>query len=80
MPQATATLRKTMDRYFGDGISDAGPIAFLKRQGYTLSEGWEWLKPTPTHKPTVKEMLCIMFLIEEWDFGGIAVGNIGETP
>ncbi len=56
----------------GNGVDDAIPIAFLKSRGYTLTKHWFWILPKPDHHVTDKESLCINFLIDEWDFGGIA--------
>lgn len=71
MPQAPDELRDRMGQYFGDRISEAGPIAFLEQQGYTLRPDWIWRKPNPSHKVTEKELECMAFLVTEWDFGGL---------
>jgi len=77
MPQASADLREMIRRRFGDPVSDAGPTKYLEDAGYVLQENWLW-----TPKPGVKDLkdmsntewLCLFFLIEEWDFGGLANG------
>lgn len=40
----------------------------LKKAGYILTKRWSWLKQRQ-HSPTNDELLCIKYLIEEWDFG-----------
>lgn len=70
MPQATDQLRGAMFRRFGDHIGEAGPIAFLEERGYTLRRDFFW--DAPDREPTVDENECILFLIQEWDFGGLA--------
>lgn len=50
---------------------DHQAIKFLKDQGYTLQRNWFWTLPTLSHIPTIKENDAILYLIQEWDFGGI---------
>jgi hypothetical protein len=60
---------------FGDPICESGPTKFLIDAGYKLTRGWEW-----TPKPGVAgyddmaqdEYECLLFLVHEWDFGGLA--------
>lgn len=78
MPQATDEQRATMHKWFGDEISDEGPIRFLRSHGYTLLEGFIWQKPTPSHSVSCYEAECVLFLINEWDWGGV-VGGLGEV-
>ena len=46
-------------------------IGFLRRRGYTLRPDWMWDKPTG-HMITSQEIDALLYLIEEWDFGGVA--------
>lgn len=71
MPSSTDERRALMELWFGDPISDAGPMDFLESRGYTLTKDWEWIPPVPSHTINHSEYNCFMFLIEEWDFGGI---------
>lgn len=71
MPSASDELRERMRIRFGDPIDDAGPMRWLEKQGYKMTGGWEWIKPSPEHKPTEDEIEAIQFLIDEWDMGGI---------
>jgi hypothetical protein len=65
MPQTTPERRA---RWPG---GDQGAIDHLKTQGYRLLKGWTWVKPSPAHEPTEREIDAIIYLIEEWDFGGL---------
>ena len=53
---------------------DHQAMKYLEDQGYRLSRSWHWYAPSKTHIPTEKEMDAILYLIEEWDFGGIING------
>ena len=74
MPQATAELHKLMEKRFGDPICDQGPIKYLEDAGYVLTKGWEW-KPKPGVTDlggmTQAEFECLVFLVQEWDFGTV---------
>lgn len=72
MPSASDELRGQMETWFGDAIDDHGPMSFLEDQGYVLTHEWQWRKPSPGHVPTAKEIACITFLRDEWDFDGFA--------
>lgn len=78
MPQATAELQQLMKERFGDPISDAGPIKFLEDAGYKLMRGWQWEPKTGVKvlkDMTQPEWECLLFLIQEWDFGGLVDGR-----
>lgn len=68
MPQASDELRERYLRIFPDlGCEHA--VAELKKRGYALRRDWTWCAP---HAGTTEEEReWIIFLIEEWDFGGI---------
>lgn len=69
MPQATDELRAKMKDYFGDEISDAGPIAYLLERGFKFTRGGIILPPTPFKEWVDWEADCINFLADEWDYG-----------
>lgn len=72
MPQASDELRAEMDRRFKDPISARGPIKFLIANGWTLHEDWTWSKSGVTLGSMPRdEFDCMLFLIHEWDFGGV---------
>lgn len=65
MPQATRELRERWD------IADGPVIAYLAAKGFKYTQKWEWLKPTKNHQCTQAEISAILFLIQEWDWGGL---------
>lgn len=72
MPTSSDEMRHLMSCWFGgNGIADGPPIAFLESRGYKLTPGWTWQPPVPHHTVSQEEKKCIIFLIEEWDFGGL---------
>ncbi len=66
MPQASDELRAAMCRWFGDEVSDSGPLLFLVARGWTFPGGM-CVPPVPAHQPSQYEMACIAFLCDEWD-------------
>lgn len=74
MPQASDELRAKMISRFGD-IGDWGPTKYLIQRGWHLQRDWKWYKPghsAPTM--TDDEWDCALFLVEEWDYGGVVNG------
>ena len=65
MPQTTA---ERAARWPG---MDMEAIAYLTTQGYKLTRYLHWRPPTPDHEPTDREADAIMYLVQEWDFGGL---------
>lgn len=58
---------------------DSEAIEYLQGQGYKLYGDWTWGRPTPDHVVTEKEDDAIFYLIEEWDFGGLRLGDCALT-
>lgn len=79
MPQAEDELRELLQLMFGEAIDDTLPIEFLETRGYKLLQSWCWKKPTPNHFITMKEWLCLKYLVDEWDFGGIEEEKANAT-
>lgn len=50
---------------------DAEAMAYLKAQGFRIGRDWCWRHPE-NRDLTEKEKDAILYLIEEWDFGGYA--------
>ncbi|UQS95130.1 hypothetical protein Pam3_59 [Pseudanabaena phage Pam3] len=52
---------------------DQEAIGCLEDGGWMLSRDgkWQWTHPDPTRKPTGREIDAAVYLIEEWDFGGM---------
>lgn len=68
MPQASDKQRAQMLRWFGDEVSDAGPLAFLEARGWTFPGGL-CVPPVSWYTPNYYEFTCIEFLCDEWDYG-----------
>jgi hypothetical protein len=69
MPQATDELRA----YWG-GVDDSPALEHLGRAGYILNRDWTWTPPkgvTLTNMPE-RDYFAMVFLIQEWDYGGIS--------
>jgi hypothetical protein len=64
VPTATAELRAKMGEYFGDGIGDWQPTAFLLDNEWHEHRG-VWT--SPSRPVTDKEWDCLDFLVQEWD-------------
>lgn len=63
-----------MKELFGDEIDDDPPMNFLEKAGYKLTERWSWTpKPgvSTVDDMTEDEWECMIFLIQEWDMGGL---------
>ena len=63
MPQASDELRSLMEE-----------MKFLEDAGYKLTRDWHW-EPKPGVSDlkgmTRDEFECLLFLVHEWDFGGL---------
>lgn len=68
MPSTTDEMRALMKKWFGDPVSDAGPLNFLLSRGWTDKAGL-LEPPVPSHRASPYELKCVLFLIEEWDYG-----------
>jgi hypothetical protein len=64
MPQATEELRSEW------GVMPERAIEFLLAAGYRLTDEWTWESSKPSSTP--EERRAMLFLIQEWDFGGLA--------
>lgn len=67
MPQAPNELRVLMKEYFGDEVDDAGPIAYLKVNGWEQADTGLWNSSKPLSQVSQKEWECFIFLMQEWD-------------
>lgn len=52
---------------------DSEAMEYLIGQRFRLTKTWNWIKPTLNHTLTYREEDAILYLIQEWDFGGLAV-------
>lgn len=51
--------------------TDETAIEFLKSRGFKLGRDWHWRMPEGRIEVTEREDDAIIYLIEEWDFGGV---------
>lgn len=74
MPQASEQLTNLMIERFGDDYLEKGPCEYLLSHGYTLNRHWEWQKPgvNELRDMTRDEFDCLLFMMHEWDYGGLA--------
>lgn len=70
MPSTDQETHDLIVKWFGS-IADYPVIQYLEAHGYVLDRQWFWTKPTPSHQMSEYEIVCIWFLISEWDFGGL---------
>lgn len=81
MPQASDDLRDLMKLMFGeDGFDSPAAEGFLKGRGYNLRTDWQWELPNPDHFITEKELLCLWFLQNEWDYGSVVERVADAAP
>ena len=55
---------------------DTNAIKFLEGKGWRLTTWWRWARPTLEHVVTEEEWRAINYLIMEWDFDGVAEGQL----
>lgn len=56
----------------------AGATEYLVAQGYRMTKEFTWLRPELHAQPTAREIDAIVYLAEEWDFGGLAEPSAAE--
>lgn len=64
-PQTTPDRQK---RWPG---ADSEAIAYLESRGFKSTRQWTWIPPTPGHTLSERDEDAIVYLIEEWDWGGL---------
>lgn len=75
MPTASNELRRIWHNVVSKNVPYAGDhlaMTHLERKGWRLKKDWTWITPHATYVPTAADISAIMYLIQEWDFGGIA--------
>lgn len=70
MPTASEELRQEWRHYEPDG-GDTYAIQFLRNRGFRQTRTWGWTHDDPQHVLTQKECSAMMYLVHEWDFGGL---------
>jgi hypothetical protein len=77
MPSCSPELEKQIQELFpNDKDLEASCLRFLKSQGYKLRRDWQWDAPEKVYAPadmTRAENLCVNYMIDEWDFGGVVI-------
>jgi hypothetical protein len=68
MPQADEELRAEWS-HGEEGGGDEAAMAHLRAAGFTLTCQWTWTPP-PGHTVTDRDRSAVLYLIDEWDFGG----------
>lgn len=82
MPQTSKDVQQIIDRWFPRKehlpyeTQDNHCMAYLESHGWKLTRLFEWEPPVPAHTVSYFEWICIKYLIEEWDFGGI-IDHVG---
>lgn len=66
MPSATEEDREAMRSLFGS-IDDTVIVKELEQRKFTLRKDWCWQR---SRSPSPFEWKLIIFLIDEWDYGG----------
>lgn len=81
MPQASDELYALYKFVTNQDDGDSVPgEQFLKSRGYILLKDWTWRMPSKDHFISDYEMICLRFLVEEWDWGGIAEEEADASP
>ncbi|MBS7811199.1 hypothetical protein [Roseococcus pinisoli] len=74
MPQADPELRAE----WPGGDDEA--TSYLEERGYVLLRTWDYVIP-PFHQITDRELSAILYLQDEWDWGGfVRAPYIGGDP
>ena len=63
MPQSTPERRARWQ-------DDETACKYLRKRGYVLLHDWCWQEPK-NHKETAADIDAIIYLMEEYDFGGV---------
>jgi hypothetical protein len=55
-------------------VDDHEACKYLQEHGYTLTREWDWKKDGVDYygAMTREEYICLVYLCEEWDYGGLA--------
>lgn len=74
MPQTSEEVQQAIDVLLGkdeEYMQDVLAERFLSKRGWKLLMNWTWQLPKPDYQPDKDQLLCVQYLIEEWDYGGI---------
>lgn len=59
--------------------TDDRAIRFLEARGFVLNRNWTW-SCAVGYEPSWLEQDAIIYLIEEWDFGGLLTAECPSRP
>jgi len=60
---------------------DNEACSFLEQEGFKLTAGWCWTHPSKELDDlTEREEDAIIYMIEEWDYGGFISASEGGKP
>jgi len=57
---------------------DGQAIVYLEKHGFVRDENWSWYLPKPGHVLTRRERDAVIYLQEEWDWGGVRTVALAE--
>lgn len=57
---------------------DEQAVKYLERRGYVLNHDWTWSRPCRVI-PKETDWDAMLYLIEEWDFGGLVPNSTKNT-
>ena len=75
MPSATNELRAKWGGVCEHDSRIEKAVYYLEQRGYLLTDSWEWVLPHPGHEPTEEETSAIIYMMQEWDWGGLSSGD-----
>lgn len=79
MPSTSQARHDRIVSIFGTDLDlDDRCQEYLSQRGFYLTRTWDWIPPPRINKLgdlTDEEFECVMYLIEEWDFGGVLIGT-----
>ena len=72
MPQTTQENLDALAQFL-DEVDDYTTQEYLVNRGYTLEGDFTWSHPNVKSKNymTENEWQCMLYLIQEWDYGGL---------
>lgn len=77
MPQTSQEILEYMEKHHGEDFDDNRAIHLLKSRGYTVTDKHDWIAPSHITEENMPEddKKLLIYLIEEWDFGGVIYQN-----
>jgi len=57
---------------------DGQAITYLESRGFVLGDNWCWFLPKPGHVLSRRERDAVIYLVEEFDWGGVGTMTLAE--